>query len=360
MRASERVLAKRPQRIIERLGEKSQICLLSSRDIFRVLIDQPIIIMACNTRIKHVIPGIMKAAQELDAVVAFELAKSEGDVDGGYTGQDPETYFKTVAEYADGFGFDRPFFIHGDHITVKDTSEAAVESARRLVQAEMEAGYTSFAIDASFNELDDNIHITQALARPIQEACYGLEVEVGEIKSAGMEAEITTVEEADQFIRGLRDEGILPSLLAINNGSKHGNYLEGEEVHIDLERTKEIHGAIMPFGVAIAQHGITGTPLNLVGQFADCGIRKGNVGTQWQNIAHQGLPVDLMKAMKDWAEENNKNIKFATKPFKSDIDSIQKTYRDEIAQEAYQAAKEFIKAFRAEGSASLVLKALDM
>jgi fructose-bisphosphate aldolase class II len=357
---TDKILAKRPERVRERLGEENRLCLLSSRDIFQVLRDHPIIIMACNTRIRHVIPGILSAARELDAVVAFELAKSEGDVDGGYTGQDPEIFFQTVVGCAEASGFDRPFFIHGDHITIKDTSSEALQSAQRLIQAELKAGYTSFAIDASFNELGDNIRITQELAPPIQEEGYGLEVEVGEIKSAGMEAELTTVDEAETFIRALKNEGINPSLLAINNGSKHGNYLEGEEVHIDLERTREIFDAVRPFGVAIAQHGITGTPLNLVGQFADCGIRKGNVGTQWQNIAHQGLPQDLMKTMKEWAAEQDKNVKFATKPFKQEIDSIQQSYRDKIAQEAYQAAKEFIKAFRAEGSASLVIQALDV
>jgi fructose-bisphosphate aldolase class II len=316
------------------------------------------IIMACNTRIRHAIPGILRAAQELDAVVAFELAKSEGDVDGGYTGQDPETFFETVVDYAEDMRFDRPFFIHGDHITVKDGSAKAMESARRLIEAEMKAGYSSFAIDASFNELDENIRITTELARGIQDAGYGLEVEVGEIKSTGTEAEITTVKEADAFMRGLNSNGIHPSLLAINNGSKHGNYLEGEKVHIDLDRTGAIFRAVQPFGVAIAQHGITGTPLHLVGRFADYGIRKGNVGTQWQNIAHAGLPPDLMVAMKAWATDNKKDLKFATKPFKAEIDAVSQTYRDGIGEESYGVAKEFFQAFRAVGSGSLVLKAL--
>ena len=39
--------------------------------------------MACNTRIRHVVPGIMRAAEELDAIVGFEMAKSEGHIDGG-------------------------------------------------------------------------------------------------------------------------------------------------------------------------------------------------------------------------------------------------------------------------------------
>lgn len=353
-----RVLSLRPPKVREKLAPDSQVCLLNAKDILRILQEEPVILMACNTRIKHVIPGIMRAAQELDAIVGFELARSECSLEGGYTGFTPETYAQTVISYAEAVGLSKPFFIHGDHITVKSTADEALASARQLIDAQLEAGYTSFAIDASFNELPDNIQITAELARPIVAAGLGLEVEVGEIKSAGQQAEITTVDEAVDFIQGLRREGIYPELLAINNGSKHGNYLEGEEISIDLARTGEIYQAIKEYGVSIAQHGVTGTPLHLVGRFADYGIRKANVGTQWQNVAHAGLPPDLMAEMTGWAKENKKDLKFATKPFKERIDSIPKEYEAKIIERAYREAKEFIEAFRAKGTASKVMEAL--
>ena len=106
----------------------------------------------------------------------------------------------------------------------------------------------------------------------------------------------------------------------------------------------------------IAQHGITGTPLTLVGQFADYGIRKGNVGTNWQNIAHECLPEDLMQAMRDWAKKEGKDIKFATKQFYAEIDSIPEEYKKKTEQAAYESAMEFIKAFRATGTATLFLE----
>lgn len=359
-----KILDLRPKHVLKNLGSKSKVCLLNSHDIFKVLRDEKVIVLACNTRIKHVIPGIMKAAEELDSVVAFELAKTEGSVDGGYTGQTPQIFFETVVEYAQERNFSKPFFIHGDHTTVKDASPEAFDSAQEQIVAELKAGYTSIAIDASFNELEDNIKITSELAKLILPYGLGLEVEVGEIKSAGstgkagQEATITTIEEATTFINGLWDNGIRPDLLAINNGSKHGNYLEGERIFIDLERTGEIFSAIKPKGICIAQHGITGTPLNLVGKFADYGIRKGNVGTEWQNIAHEFLPKDLMDQMKKWAQENKKDVKFATRVFKKDIDSIPPKNVKPIEQKAYETAYSFIKAFRAENLASLVKEKL--
>lgn len=355
-----KILAMRPENAVKKLGSKSKILLMNSKDIIEAIRDKPMIVMACNIRIKHAVPGIMRAAEELDAIVAFELAKSEGDLDGGYTGQTPQIFFETIIDYAERLNFSKPFFIHGDHITVKSTSEKDIESARKLIAAELEAGYTSFAIDASFNEIPDNIRITVELAKPIISAGLGLEGEVGEIKLASSTEEeaITTVEEAVEYVSGVFAQNTPLTMLAINNGAKHGNYLEGYPVHIDLERTGQIYEAVKKYGLVIAQHGITGTPLEIIGRFADYGIRKGNVGTHWQNIAHKHLPPDLFAEMKKWAEENKKDIKFATKVFKKEIDSIPEKNKKAIEDEAYITAKEFITAFRAVGSATYVMEKL--
>jgi len=344
-----------PETIARRIPGNHPACPLNGRDVFRALASRKVIVMACNIRIPSVIPGIMRAATDLGAVVAFELAKSEGDLGGGYTGMTPEIFVSTILEYAKKTGFSVPFIIHGDHITVKNTSEKEIEGSRALIAAEIEAGYTCFAIDASFNPIPENARIVTDLSRPIVERGLGLEVEVGEIKAAGSEATLSTVEDAVGLMERLADAKVEADLLAINNGSKHGNYLDGEQISIDLERTGQIYEAVHDrFGVSIAQHGITGTPLHLVGRFADYGIRKGNVGTQWQNIAHAGLPPDLMRKMRDWAKEAGKDIKFATKQFKAEIDSIPAESARAIEETAYREAVELLRAFRAEGTAAVV------
>lgn len=332
---------------------------MNGRDVFKALSPHKVIVMACNIRIPSVLPGIMRAAKELGAVVAFELAKTEGNVDGGYTGMPPDLFVATILDYAKKTNFDVPFVIHGDHITVKNASDKETGDARALIEAELSAGYTSFAIDASFNPIPDNARITASLSAPICERGLGLEVEVGEIKSAGSESSLSTVEEAVELMERLAASGVAPDLLAINNGSKHGNYLEGEKIFIDLERTGQIHAAVHArFGVDIAQHGITGTPLRLIGKFADYGIRKGNVGTQWQNIAHANLPPELMERMREWSKAAGKDIKFATKPFKKEIDSIPAPFAEKMEQAAYREALELLKAFRAEGTAKIVADSL--
>ncbi len=342
-----------PEKIKSRLGSKSTICLLNGKDVFSSLRHEPVIVMACNTRIRHVIPGIMKAAEELDAVVAFELTQTEGGLDGGYTGQTPRIFFDTVIDYADRCNFTMPFFVHGDHITIRDTSPQELSNAENLLKSQLDAGFTSFALDASFNPVTDNIRIVGALAPAVIQEGYSLEVELGEVKPVGNESNLTTLAETDTFLKGLAAQGIHPDLLAIDNGSKSGNYLEGEMVRIDLERTMEIFQAARGYGLAgLVQHGITGTPLRIVGKLAEYGVRKGNIGTLWQNVAHAGLPLDLMDAMRHWARENRKDIKFATGVFKSEIDAIPEENRRQIHDMAYREAREFLTAFNSKGSAS--------
>lgn len=346
-------------RVQKLFGSDCKVCMLDGSTVYRHIADIPSIIMACNPRIKHVVPGIMRAAEELDAIIAFELTATEGGIDGGYTGQTPQQFVTTVVEYAQSCKFTRPFIIHADHITIKNCSVEEITSARNLIEAQLAAGYTSFALDASFNPVNENIRIIAELVQPLLAEGVGLEVEIGEVTPVGRESNLTTIGDVEEFLGGLAELNINPHLLAIDNGSKSGNYLDGQLVNIDLARTGEIFTAARKFGVCgLVQHGITGTPLRIVGKLADYGIRKGNIGTLWQNVAHAGLPPELVDDMRDWARENKCDIKYATGLFSERINSIPAEDVKLIADLAYREAKEFITAFHAKGSASRLADAI--
>jgi fructose-bisphosphate aldolase class II len=340
-------------------GSDSKVCVVNGSAIYNKLANTPFIIMACNTRIKHVIPGIMRAAEELDALIAFELTATEGGVDGGYTGQTPARFVETLITYAETCRFTKPFIIHADHITVKNGSDEEIMAARQLIDAQLAAGYSSFALDASFSPVAENISILSRILPDLTARGVGIEVELGEIPPVGRDSNLTTVADVEEFLSGLADCGIKPQLLAIDNGSKSGNYLDGQLVNIDLLRTGDIFAAAGRFGISgLVQHGITGTPLRIVGKLADYGIRKGNIGTLWQNVAHAGLPPELVDEMRDWAREQKRDIKYATVVFAERINAIEAADVKLIADLAYREAKEFITAFHAKGSVSRLAEAL--
>ncbi len=377
------------------MSESGKFGPMPGNKMFEALRDAEGIIMAANTRIvPGVVKGIFRAAKSLNTAVIFELAKSESDLKGGYTGLTPQDYSDAVHDVANEVGFSK-WVLHADHITVKKGTDDEIEEVKKLIEAQIDAGYTSFAIDASFlfdlnestvlGQLQKNIDVTEKLALFIKEKMgekeFGLEVEVGEIgKKDEGGLVLTTAEEAATFIKELNSRDIFPQLLAIANGSTHGNIYDDDgnlisQVSINIERTVEIAKEIEPFKVRIAQHGITGTPLKFINtKFPKGLILKGNVGTFWMNLAWEVFEIfepqlyeDIwnwtVDTYKDGAEKkgitkNNeifgKYSKFAIKEFKDRIYSVSEETEHMLEAKAYAEAMMFFKAFESVDTADRI------
>lgn len=354
------------------------------------------IIMAANTRITTVAKGIFKAAKDSDSAVFVELARSECDLSGGYTGLTPRDFSEKMNEAAKAAQCDI-WALHADHITIKTGSATEIDGTKQLIDAQITAGYTSFAIDAShlFNfegknlreELEKNIQATTDLALYIKNRMkgkdFGLEVEVGEIgRKDDHGLVLTRPEEAVEFIKALQGNGVYPHVLAIANGSTHGHVYDEkgnviEQLSIDIPLTKAVAKALREnnLHVGIAQHGITGTPRDLINQhFPKGDIIKGNVGTFWQDLVFTTLKVyepALYKEIQEWTLEKYRplnpgkkdgrifdgNCKFAIKEFYKELYTVEETTEQAIQAMAYAESLVFFKAFSSYGSASLVRKA---
>lgn len=367
----------RPLNVIDALPG-SRCALVSGRDIARVAEENHAIVMACNIRNPLSALGILTAAKKADSFVLLELAKSEAT----YTGVNFINLPSLAMHYSSLLGDQVVYSLHMDHFAIKSPED--LMDAVKVVPDAISRGWTSVAIDASHNHDWENLMYTRDLAMHIP-PYIGLETEVGEIKGAGV---LTTVEEAEYYIGGLNSWGIFPDFLAISNGSKHGTYdtSAGEDEGIDLQRTRAIADAIAKYGVTIAQHGISGTPLDKVGHFREYGINKGNVGTLWQNIvfglemdpdsgnavmdggsyvkrADRGIPVELWNKMvkvadaKGW-DRNSGNYKKLNLPFHAEIMALPGEYRKRILDETEKWALRFFEAFGSVGLGSEVIKAI--
>ncbi len=370
---------------------------ISGSKLFNALKDEETIIMACNTRTTvGVVKGIFRAAKELDAVVMMELAKSESDLNGGYTGITPAKYAEETRKYSSEVGFDS-WALHADHITMKKGTPEEIEETKKLIAAQVDAGFTSFAIDASFlfnsegetveEQLAENIRVTIELAKFIEEKMgdkeFGLECEVGEIGKKDSDGRILTKpEEAVAFVKALEAAGVKPHGIAIANGSAHGNTYDAEgklieQVSIDIPQTIKVAEALKgeDSNVRVVQHGITGTPLDLIAsKFPKKAIIKGNVGTEWQNVAWSVLEEkepELYKEIQEWVMEKygeeakrkglkseveifGKYSKKAWKPFYEKVHALKPETVKAIEEKAYSRAKQFFEAFGAVGSGEKV------
>jgi fructose-bisphosphate aldolase class II len=355
------------------------------------------IIMAANIRVATVAQGIFQAAKDTDSAVFMELARSECDLNGGYTGFTPKLFSEKMNEAAKAVQFDI-WALHADHISIKTGNPAEIEGTKQLIDAQIEAGYTSFAIDAShlFNfegknvreELEKNIIATTDLAHHIKKQMkgmdFGLEVEVGEIgRKDGEGLILTKPQEAVEFIKALQENGVFPQVIAIANGSTHGHVYDSsgnvvEQLSIDIPQTRAVAQALRDnhLHVGIAQHGITGTPRDLINQhFPKGDIIKGNVGTFWQDIVFDIFKVyepALYKEILEWTLQKYRplnpgkkdkqvfdgNCKMAIKEFFKQIYSVDEETNKAIRAMAYAESLVFFRAFGSYGSASLVRKAM--
>ncbi|NMB66093.1 MAG: hypothetical protein GYA16_14605 [Spirochaetes bacterium] len=334
------------------------------------------VVMAVNTRHEIAIPGLIKASMELQAPVIYELALSESDLTGGYTGLTPKDFITLVVTLNEKMGNVGekavPFTCHRDHTTVQEITRKAFDKADSLIKASIEAGYGSFSIDCSFLPMEQNIALSALLSEQVVRAGLMYESEVGEIGGAHGNS---SVSEAVTLVEALAKLGQCPDLIAINNGTTHGN-VRG---NIDLKLTYNTYKAMAPWGVGIAQHGTTGTAIEDVGKFYKYGIFKANVGTTWQNVIwgidtdeygvavekgpsyqknpDKGISMDLWKKMEEYALSNNMkggNMKKLFKPFK---DAMAQEYhsnakiRERIDQAVYETAAAYFKALQAVGKA---------
>jgi len=355
--------------------------------LFEALTPPREIVLAVNPRVTiEVIEGVLQAAKDSENVVILELALSEMNLKGGYTGLTPKAFAERVRKAAERVGW-YGYVLHADHVTIKKGTDEEIENVKRELDARVEAGFTSFAIDASYlfdltkdtvqEQLRRIIEVGAEMCRYLDERIghrnYGREGEVGEIGKS----ELTEVSEALYYVESMKKNGIDLHWLAINNGSKHGVSVDAEgnvipQLGINIQRTVEIVQALWDHGypTRVAQHGISGTPLYLIAEkFPKGMIGKGNVATYYMLTVYDILRIyepELYNRIHKWVIDNYakegvpevetfvKNSKYALKVFFNDFDKISDEAKNVIRSRAYADTLLHMKAFGMEKTAKRV------
>jgi len=145
------------------------------------------------------------------------------------------------------------------------------------------------------------VEATAEIALAIQKGCKGASIEAEVVDDkyslrAASSPRFTDPDEACAFVRMLNEQGVDIDLVAIYNGYGHGADVNGEKT-IDLVRTRRVADALLEFDppVAVAQHGTTDTPVDIIKGFSDAGIVKANVFTEFARIVYNNLPHELQE-----------------------------------------------------------------
>ena len=161
--------------------------------------------------------------------------------------------------------FDAPIALHLDHGVTFSVIEEAI--AR---------GFTSVMIDASKEDLAENIRRTRAVVELAHARGVAVEAEIGHVGTeeegndhALSENVYTEVAAAQELVRSTGVDS-----LAVSIGTKHGAY-KGEP-HINFERLAELNDAL---GIPLVLHGGSGIPFDQVKQMRDYNMIKVNYGS---------------------------------------------------------------------------------
>ena len=363
---------------ITKLFPESRALIVSGKYIdLAMLAKGHAIAMAANGRSHIVIRGALLAAQQANACLIIEIARSEGGA-SAYCAVNYWNIARQVNAVCNELGITIPVAIHADHYGIK--SEGDIGPAKQEIPTIFEAGMTSIAIDAS--HMPDHLNLLANIElNPFIPAWAGRETEVGEIK--GTEG-LSTPAEALFLIRGLNAHGIFPNWIALNNGTTHGIEASGQGIQVDL--TRSIHEALAPYNVSGAQHGTSGNNSDRLREIADrTRTTKANVATALQmvswglevndygnaildadgnfkKVADQGVMEDVWERMVTYAAKQGwkaGNYKKLNLPFENQIMGQPQAVRDRMVKRV----KDFVynmlvNVFNAQDTAPLAIEAI--
>jgi fructose-bisphosphate aldolase class II len=168
-----------------------------------------------------------------------------------------------------------PVALHLDHTKDFEVIEAAIE-----------AGFTSVMIDASEFPIDENIAITKRVVEYAHARGVSVEAELGRIGTTDFietEHDEELYTHPDEALRFVTETGV--DALAVSVGTAHGVY-NVRQPKVDNERLKAIRALT---DVHLVLHGGSGVPGHMIREAVKHGISKVNIATD--------LELALLKAL---------------------------------------------------------------
>jgi fructose/tagatose bisphosphate aldolase len=330
----------------------------------------------------------------------FEIAKSEI----GYTKQSPSEYASVILASAIKEDYQGPVFIQADHVQIKEKNfrenqDEEINSAKRLIEEEINAGFYNIDIDSStLVNLDEkeisqqqrlNYEVAAELTSFIREKePEGITISVGgEIGEVG--GKNSTPEELRAFMDGylklLREsnpalKGI--SKISVQTGTSHGGVVlpDGSvaEVEVDfdtLERLSKIAQDEYKLAGAV-QHGASTLPDEAFGKFPETQTAEIHLATGFQNMVYESkhFPKNLRDEVYNYlkTELNNerkegetldqfiyKTRKKAFGPFKKKLINLPINTKDAISSEVEDQFSFLFKKLNAGNTKELINKYIE-
>ena len=208
-------------------------------------------------RYRSMIRPILRAAERLRSPAIVQISQREFE----RYGLDPRSFSDAFSAALDAEGPTVPIVLHLDH-----TFELPV------IDAAIEAGFTSVMMDGSSKPFDENVALSREAAERAHARGVSIEAELGRIgttdfiESDDDEQAYTDPDEASDFV-----ERTGVDALAVSVGTAHGHYTV-REPRIDFDRLERIRAGTTAH---LVLHGGSGVPAEMIRRA--CGLPGGGV-----------------------------------------------------------------------------------
>jgi ketose-bisphosphate aldolase len=219
-------------------------------------------------RYTAMIAPILRAGVKTRSPLIVQISQREFERYGITAGQFGAAFFKALEEERP----DVPIVLHLDH-----TFEIPV------IEAAIDAGFTSVMIDQSAKPLEENIRMSAEVARLAHARGVSVEAELGKIGTTDFvetdedEEHFTDPQDARHFVA---ETGV--DALAVAVGTAHGHYTT-RKPRVDLARLAAIR-SLTP--VHLVLHGGSGVPASMIHdaiRLPGSGISKVNIATDLEH-----------------------------------------------------------------------------
>lgn len=234
---------------------------------------------AFSTRYRACIRPAIEAALETRSPVIIEISQREL----AWFALTPRAYREELERVVHDLDVGVPFALHLDHSWDDEVIDAAIE-----------AGFTSVMVDRSDRPFEENVALTRRVVERAHAAGVSVEAELGRLTTTdkmetdGDEALYTDPAEAGEFVRATGCDA-----LAVSVGTAHGVY-PVKDPKIDFERLTAIRRAVGETPIVL--HGGSGLPPETVHRaiaLPGGGVSKMNIATDLEQAmlaAMGGLP----------------------------------------------------------------------
>ncbi len=279
----EKVLALRPTNAAMRLGPASRLPLLNPRDIARAVEDRPLLNLWVPDL--RVLPGLLRAARELDAAVGLTSPYAPLDRDA------PHRFVEAVHEAAAEVRHERPLFLQAGPIRLTSAEPRALQQGSEHVFRCVDAGFSLVSIDAGRLSMADQVRASRELSLPASERELSVEVSAPRVTYGR-----TSPHQLEELLGHLSAVNVRPRFVRVDAAAEP---VDGQEQGraLDAELMEALHGVAAAFNVELALEDPGLGALAQLGDWLALGARKVDAAHALGRICARALPEELREPL---------------------------------------------------------------